>query len=94
MEISLPLEDNDVTILWILLSRLGPSEGNMGKRMVFSGYLESHPAPSWRGVAWALYTILGGKVSAHDTIREIHKKGFLRGWLQWFVCFYALFLCI
>ena len=81
LEISSPLDDKDINILRVPLGQppLNSSlRSKEKKERLFSGYLESHPAPSWRGVAWALYIVGGGTVSAHKALRKIYERGFLR----------------
>ena len=71
-----PLNSDEVNDLLLQLG-LGQSPFDTSLQT----YLHTHPAPSWRGMAWALYTIGGGTVSAHEAIKIIHKKEFLKGWL-------------
>lgn len=84
LTISQSLDDSIVDILWIPLGQ-SPFDSSLNseekREKLFREYLESHPAPSWEGVKWALYSVGGGIVSAHQAIREIEflKDDGIRG---------------
>ena len=44
-------------------------------------WLQNHPAPSWKLVAWALYRSENGKVTQHNVLKQLYGKYVTGMWL-------------
>ena len=45
-----------------------------GKELMVEEWLQNHPAPSWKLVAWALYRRGGGQVTEHNVLKQLYGK--------------------
>ena len=45
-----------------------------GKEDMLQEWLQNHPAPSWRAVAWALYRFRGGRLTEHQVLKQLYGK--------------------
>ena len=52
-----------------------------GKESMLEEWLQNHPAPSWKLVAWALYRINSGQFTAHSSLKQLYGKHVTGMWL-------------
>ena len=45
-----------------------------GKESMVEEWLQNHPAPSWRLVAWALYRSSNGQLIEHNVLKQLYGK--------------------
>ena len=45
-----------------------------GIESMLEEWLQNHPAPSWKLVAWALYRNWGGQLTEHRTLKQLYWK--------------------
>ena len=45
------------------------------KESMLEEWLQNHPAPSWKLVAWALYRMDGGQLTEHSVLYGKHVSG-------------------
>ena len=45
-----------------------------GKESMLEEWLQNHPAPSWKLVAWALYGMGLGQPTEHSVLKQLHGK--------------------
>ena len=71
---------------WNLLSRLLdiPKSGHVvmsGKESMLQQWLQTHPNPSWKLVAWALYVSGGGMFNEHSILKQLYGTRVAGMWL-------------
>ena len=66
--------------LWLGVpwSRLGVMTG---KESILEEWLQNHPAPSWKLVAWALYRWGHGQLTEHSVLKQLYGKHVSGMWL-------------
>ena len=52
-----------------------------GKESMLKEWLQNHPAPSWKLVAWALYRNWGGRLTEHSVLKQLYGKCVTGMWL-------------
>ena len=52
-----------------------------GKESMLEEWLQNHPAPSWKLVAWALYRNWGGRLTEHHVLKQLYWKHVSGMWL-------------
>ena len=50
------------------------SEVMTGKESMLKEWLQNHPAPSWKLIAWALYRSRGGQLTEHNVLKQLYRK--------------------
>ena len=45
-----------------------------GIESMLEEWLQNHPAPSWKLVAWALYRMGGGQLIEHNVLKQLYGK--------------------
>ena len=45
-----------------------------GKESMLEEWLQNHPAPSWKLVAWALYRMEEGRLTEHSLLKQLYGK--------------------
>ena len=50
------------------------SEVMTGKESMLEEWLQNHPAPSWKLIAWALYRSSGGQLTEHNVLKQLYRK--------------------
>jgi hypothetical protein len=60
---------------WSRLNRM------TGKESMLEEWLQNHPAPSWKLVAWALYRSGGGRLTSHSVLKQLYGKHVSGKWL-------------
>ena len=46
----------------------------LGKESMLEEWLQNHPAPSWKLVAWALYRNWWGRLTEHSVLKQLYGK--------------------
>ena len=52
-----------------------------GKESMLEEWLQNHPAPSWKLVAWALYRNWNGQLTDHSVLKQLYGKHVSGMWL-------------
>ena len=52
-----------------------------GKESMLKEWLQNHPAPSWKLVAWALYRKLTDRLTSHGVLKQLYGKHVSGMWL-------------
>ena len=52
-----------------------------GKVSMLKEWLQNHPAPSWKLVAWALYRMNYGRLTEHSVLKQLYGKHVSGMWL-------------
>ena len=52
-----------------------------GKESMLEEWLQNHPAPSWKLVAWALYRKGRGQLTEHNVLKQLYGKHVTGMWL-------------
>ena len=51
------------------------------KESMLEEWLQNHPAPSWKLVAWALYRNYEGQLTEHSVLKQLYGKHVSGMWL-------------
>ena len=51
------------------------------KESMLEEWLQNHPAPSWKLVAWALYRNWEGRLTGHNLLKQLYEKHVTGMWL-------------
>ena len=51
------------------------------KESMLEEWLQNHPAPSWKLVAWALYRMDVGQLTEHSVLKQLYGKHVSGMWL-------------
>ena len=52
-----------------------------GIESMLEEWLQNHPAPSWKLVAWALYRYYNGQLTEHNVLKQLYGKHVPGMWL-------------